>query len=86
MIVCTWHNPTFLFNIGILVAELIIRFIIGAFVSTSSITALTRERELVSQSQFFFPSCFSQPNGHSLAAPSSMERQIGTEICALFLL
>ena len=31
---------------------------------TSSITALTRERELVSQSQLVFPSCFSHPNGH----------------------
>ena len=29
--------------------------------ATSSITALARERELVSQSQLFFPSCLSQP-------------------------
>ena len=36
----------------------------NALQHTSSITALTRERELVSQSQFVFPSCFSQPNGH----------------------
>ena len=45
----------------------------GSFQVYSSITALTRERELVSQSQFVFPSCLSQPKW-PLAAPSSLER------------
>ena len=31
---------------------------------TSSITVLKREREGISQSQFVFPSCLSEPNGH----------------------
>ena len=32
--------------------------------TTYSITALARERERISQSQFVIPSCFSQQNGH----------------------
>ena len=53
-------------------------------VHTSSIAVLTREVELISQFQFVFPSCFELAKW-PLAAPCSLQRQIGTEIFTLFL-
>ena len=41
---------------------------------TSSITALARERELVSQSQLFFPSCLSRPISHWLVKTARKEK------------
>ena len=52
--------------------------------TTSSITALARERERISQSQFVFPSCFERQSCR-LASSSSLERKFGTEIRAFFL-
>ena len=53
--------------------------------TTSSITALARERERISQSQFVFPSCLERQSC-CLASSCSLERKFGTEIQAFFLL
>ena len=59
-------------------------FNIGLCNNTAGSTALTRERECVSQSQFAFPSCLEWPLA-VLADSSNLERQIWTEMSSLSL-